>query len=561
MKVKGSAEQEEAKRQERERRLEQYQSCAQRARSKRQDGELDQEALDLTAEVLIINPDLGTFWNFRREVLLKMEQEKSVSERGLLFGGELSFLERCLRVNPKSYGTWHQRVWALRRHPDPDWRHELQLCTQCLQQDGRNFHCWDHRRVVVREGRLPVEEELDFTQRLINTNFSNYSAWHYRSTVLPLVHPHPSLARQPSPLALTHECELVQNAVFTDPNDQSAWFYHRWLLGRADRDESISCLFVDFIDQRVAVVFTRPVHVPADGAGLVLRVDNRPLPLSWRPPHGGKHSPVWVCELPTGTLNVEFPDQTVRVTWGQDGGSMECCCTDRLRGEGWCRDSATDQQLFQGDLSVQRAAVLEAELASCKQLLELEPDNKWCLLTVLLLLWALGPLEGETECLGALGRLSGCDPLRAAHVADLRSRLLLQNAVLRMEYAQARVVTLAHKGLTTLCHLDQLLLITHLDLSGNPLRKLPPTLRTLLCLQVLQADDCSLEGIEGVSALPKLQEISLRGNLLSDLSDLRPLTLCLRLESANLSGNPVCGGEGGAASVRALLPLPLDLLT
>jgi hypothetical protein len=53
-----------------------------------------------------------------------------------------------------------------------------------LQADERNFHGWGYRRFVVGlMGRSPEAEEA-YTKDRIDTNFSNYSAWHARTSLL-----------------------------------------------------------------------------------------------------------------------------------------------------------------------------------------------------------------------------------------------------------------------------------------------------------------------------------------------------------------------------------------
>lgn len=103
---------------------------------------------------------------------------------------------------------------------------------------------------------VPPADDLAHCRQRIAANFSNYSAWHERTRLLPLVAgaaaggttgggsdgegegEAAAGAGRPRPLPLSSlaaELDLVRSAVFTEPDDQSAWFYRRWLVGEAVR--------------------------------------------------------------------------------------------------------------------------------------------------------------------------------------------------------------------------------------------------------------------------------------------------------------------------------------
>eukprot|EP00127_Corallochytrium_limacisporum_P001758 Clim_evm12s78 gene=Clim_evmTU12s78 len=215
-------------------------------------------ALTVTQTLLQVNPDFATAWNIRREVVLR----KVKTSHGVL-DDELEVALNGIRHNPKSYCSWFHRRWSIEQkikvidadNKDTDGHlgevgtstvkellnTEMGLCDDFLKMDGRNFHCWDHRRWVARQMKERDDprgtdvSELGVTGTLLAANFSNYSAWHYRSHLLPAVLKEGAkTAKQASdslPLqALKDELELVRNAFYTEPDDSSAWLYHQWLL-------------------------------------------------------------------------------------------------------------------------------------------------------------------------------------------------------------------------------------------------------------------------------------------------------------------------------------------
>ncbi|KAL3074261.1 hypothetical protein niasHS_015091 [Heterodera schachtii] len=239
--AKKSEEQREAEEKKRAEKLQQFVDSRNLVFQKRKSGEYDDEMLTICGELLTNNPDIYTLWNVRREAIEKRatkcedESDEELAKRiSELINGELKLTQNCLLRNPKSYSTWHHRYWSCLRHPTPPLRQELALCEKALGQDCRNFHCWDHRRSIARTAQLSAEEELRFSDTLVGRNPSNYSAWHYRGTLLPLVKPNTDRPEAVlSDQCLVDEMQKILSVCGVNSEDQTGWTYCRWLTDLA----------------------------------------------------------------------------------------------------------------------------------------------------------------------------------------------------------------------------------------------------------------------------------------------------------------------------------------
>ena len=152
--------------------------------------------LRATSGVLLANPDITTLWNIRKEMLEIILSffgnfaPSNINDHDANLKKELDLTLQCLQNNPKSYGAWHHRCWSMLKMKNPNWDNELALCNKYLSLDERNFHCWDYRRFVVKHNaNISAHDELNYSYDKIEEKIENYSAWHYRSKLLPLTDP------------------------------------------------------------------------------------------------------------------------------------------------------------------------------------------------------------------------------------------------------------------------------------------------------------------------------------------------------------------------------------
>jgi Protein prenyltransferase, alpha subunit len=82
---------------------------------------------------------------------------------------------------------------------------------------------------------------------------------------------------------------MVESAVFTEPKDQSAWFYQRWLLG--ERTSPVQIISAGVLPSGVTfVTFNQLVDLTSTSQ---IKVDSNVL-MSWTSLNGASRSFIWV---------------------------------------------------------------------------------------------------------------------------------------------------------------------------------------------------------------------------------------------------------------------------
>jgi geranylgeranyl transferase type-2 subunit alpha len=193
----------------------------------------------------------------------------------LAVADELKFLVPLLMQYPKCYWIWNYRIWLLElaisrlEHQDAlqIWRDELVLVGKMLVRDERNFHGWDYRRRIVSqienlqgpEHPSLVESEFEYTTKMIRKALQNFSALHYRSKLIPRLLEERKASSAQRRAMFDQELNMMLDALI-DPFNQSAWFYHQFLMSTLDPQCSKSDLIItDLSESERAAYFDQEI--------------------------------------------------------------------------------------------------------------------------------------------------------------------------------------------------------------------------------------------------------------------------------------------------------------
>ncbi|EGX89683.1 protein farnesyltransferase [Cordyceps militaris CM01] len=205
------------------------------------DKEYSPRTLRLTALVIALNPAHYTVWLYRFRIVQALR---------LSIPDEIAWLNEVALENLKNYQIWHHRQLLLEELLATTTvataalgRSEAAFVATMLAQDSKNYHVWSYRQNMVRRlGLWADAEELASTERLIDDDVRNNSAWSHRFFLV-FQDPAASTAgcgpAQHDPLVpaavIARELAYVKDKMHAAPQNQAPWNYLRAVLAKGGR--------------------------------------------------------------------------------------------------------------------------------------------------------------------------------------------------------------------------------------------------------------------------------------------------------------------------------------
>ena len=211
----------------------------------------DQKSMEFLLKSSVLMPDYPTLWSIRKILMEQYLPTLNDDEAMEYLQKEIKSILPIMMKNPKSYLLWYHRVWSLVKCIEIEIKKgvpleksvligEIGLCNKFFLKDDRNFHCWNYRVKILslisiyfqNTFQKLVEDELKFTIEKITMNFSNFSAWLYRSKLIPIYFLQHNIKWNTKDALdfFKDDLDLIKKAIYTDPKDQSPWNYLSWII-------------------------------------------------------------------------------------------------------------------------------------------------------------------------------------------------------------------------------------------------------------------------------------------------------------------------------------------
>ncbi|KAK4952061.1 CAAX geranylgeranyltransferase alpha subunit [Elasticomyces elasticus] len=180
--------------------------------------ELSPRALELTEDLIDMNPAHYTVWLYRSKILFALESD---------LHEELEWLNETALAHQKNYQIWHHRNLIIDKLGSCEG--EAEFVGRMLERDAKNYHVWSYRQWLVKRFNLWEEGELEFTEKMLKEDVRNNSAWNHRWFV---VNGKVAGMGVGDPKIRAREIKFAEEAIKKVAQNQSPWNYLRGIVKR-----------------------------------------------------------------------------------------------------------------------------------------------------------------------------------------------------------------------------------------------------------------------------------------------------------------------------------------